>query len=158
MTDQTEPTGVIAVTVEQVKTWFDDDDVLLVDVREASEYDQEHIPGARLMPLSVFDPVAFPVLTEKKVVIHCAVGRRSQTAGEELIKAGLRNVRHMTGGIVEWKERGYATEVQAELERRISATKKRLEELIHPPTEGDESNGLHMIRMAHVGDDVEEVE
>ncbi len=38
------------------------------------------------------------------------------------------------------------------------ATKKRLEELIHPPTEGEETNGLHMIRMAKVGDEVEEVE
>jgi len=39
------------------------------------------------------------------------------------------------------------------------ATKKRLEELIHPATaEGDDTNGLHMIRMAHVGDDVEAVE
>lgn len=38
------------------------------------------------------------------------------------------------------------------------ATKKHLEELIHPPVEVDEEDGLHMIRMAHVGDDVEELE
>jgi NitT/TauT family transport system ATP-binding protein len=38
------------------------------------------------------------------------------------------------------------------------ATKKRLEELIHPPVTDDDTDGLHMIRMAHVGDDVEDVE
>jgi NitT/TauT family transport system ATP-binding protein len=41
------------------------------------------------------------------------------------------------------------------------ATKARLEALIHPPqTEGDEEEQIrpHMIRMAHVGDDVEDVE
>jgi NitT/TauT family transport system ATP-binding protein len=38
------------------------------------------------------------------------------------------------------------------------ATKKRLEELIHPPTTDDDADGLHMIRMAHVGDDVEVME
>jgi len=38
------------------------------------------------------------------------------------------------------------------------ATKKRLEELIHPPTQEDDADGLHMIRMVHVGDDVEPVE
>lgn len=38
------------------------------------------------------------------------------------------------------------------------ATKKRLEELIHPPGEEDDGDGLHMIRMAHVGDDVEVME
>jgi NitT/TauT family transport system ATP-binding protein len=38
------------------------------------------------------------------------------------------------------------------------ATKKRLEELIHPPQPEDDTDGLHMIRMVHVGDDVEAVE
>jgi NitT/TauT family transport system ATP-binding protein len=38
------------------------------------------------------------------------------------------------------------------------ATKKRLEELIHPPQPEDDSDGLHMIRMVRVGDDVEAVE
>jgi NitT/TauT family transport system ATP-binding protein len=38
------------------------------------------------------------------------------------------------------------------------ATKKRLEQLIHPPSADDETDGLHMIRMAHVGDEVETIE
>jgi NitT/TauT family transport system ATP-binding protein len=38
------------------------------------------------------------------------------------------------------------------------ATKKRLEELIHPPARDDDADGLHMIRMAHVGDEVETLE
>lgn len=112
MAENEENPGVVDVDVDTVKAWFDAGDILLVDVREVSEYDQEHIPGARLMPLSVFDPSAFPVLTEKHVVIHCALGQRSRTAGEKLLAAGLPNVRHMAGGIVEWKARGFATEVQ----------------------------------------------
>lgn len=40
------------------------------------------------------------------------------------------------------------------------ATKKRLEELIHPPEEDDDLNEdkLHMIRMTRVGDEVEDIE
>ncbi|MFT4777148.1 MAG: NitT/TauT family transport system ATP-binding protein [Oleispira sp.] len=38
------------------------------------------------------------------------------------------------------------------------ATKRRLEELIHPPTEENEDDNLHMIRMTRVGDDVEDIE
>lgn len=39
------------------------------------------------------------------------------------------------------------------------ATKKRLEELIHPPSEADdEEESLHLIRMAKVGDEVEDIE
>jgi NitT/TauT family transport system ATP-binding protein len=38
------------------------------------------------------------------------------------------------------------------------ATKKRLEELIHPPEHDDEEDSLHLIRMTRVGDDVEDIE
>lgn len=39
------------------------------------------------------------------------------------------------------------------------ATKKRLEELIHPPQkDDDEEDSLHLIRMTRVGDDVEDIE
>lgn len=38
------------------------------------------------------------------------------------------------------------------------ATKKRLEELIHPPGDDDESESMSMIRLAQVGDDVETVD
>ena len=60
MTKSNNTPGVIDVDVNTAKAWFDDDEILLVDVREVSEYDQEHIPGARLMPLSVFDPKWLP--------------------------------------------------------------------------------------------------
>jgi NitT/TauT family transport system ATP-binding protein len=35
------------------------------------------------------------------------------------------------------------------------ATKQRLEELIHPPSEGEDEEPLHMVRMVRVGDNVE---
>ena len=36
------------------------------------------------------------------------------------------------------------------------ATRKRVDELIHPPSEADdEDDSLHMVRLTHVGDDVE---
>jgi NitT/TauT family transport system ATP-binding protein len=44
------------------------------------------------------------------------------------------------------------------LSAEFLATKKRLEDLIHPPSEESASEDLHMVRMAYVGDDVEAVE
>lgn len=38
------------------------------------------------------------------------------------------------------------------------ATKKRLEELIHPPQEDTEEDNLHLIRMTQVGDEVEDID
>lgn len=110
----TPQTEVQAADVKQVKHWLDRNEILLVDVRETSEYDKEHIAGALLLPLSSFEADMFPKLPGKKVVLHCAVGKRSEAAGKMLIKEGRTGVIHMTGGIVAWKAAGYATEVQLE--------------------------------------------
>lgn len=113
MTDTPQAT-VAAADARQVKHWLDRNEILLVDVRETSEYEVEHIAGAVLLPLSSFEPEMFPSLPGKKVVLHCAVGKRSEAAGKMLLKEGHGDVIHMTGGIQAWKAAGYATEVQLE--------------------------------------------
>lgn len=103
---------VIGVDTATVHEWLTNDEVVLVDVRETSEYDQEHIPGSMLLPMSSFDSELFPKFSDKKVVLHCAVGKRSEAAGKMLANEGYEGAIHMTGGIQEWKAAGYATEVQ----------------------------------------------
>lgn len=105
-------TEVIGVDVATVHSWLGNDEIVLVDVRETSEFDQEHIPGAMLLPMSAFDPELFPTVPGKKVVLHCAVGKRSEAAGKMLLNEGYDGAIHMIGGIQEWKAAGYATEVQ----------------------------------------------
>ncbi len=98
--------------VRQIKEWLDRNEILLVDVRETSEYDAEHIAGALLLPLSSFDAEMFPTLPGKRLVLHCAVGKRSEAAGKMLLNEGHSEVLHMTGGMDAWKAAGYATEIQ----------------------------------------------
>lgn len=107
-----EPKIVESADAKTVKEWYDRNEILLVDVRETSEFEVEHIPGALLLPLSSFDPEFFPTLPGKKIVIHCAVGKRSEAAGKMLLNEGHPGVIHMTGGLDAWKAAGYATEVQ----------------------------------------------
>ncbi|MEE9333634.1 MAG: HigA family addiction module antitoxin [Granulosicoccaceae bacterium] len=104
--------GVQSIDASQVKKWLDQDKIVLVDVRETSEYDQEHIPGSMLLPLSKFDPEIFPTVPGKMIVLHCAVGKRSESAGKMLISEGHTGAVHLTGGIEAWKAAGYATEIQ----------------------------------------------
>jgi len=111
MTDK-EPRIVQAADVKQIKDWLDRNEILLVDVRETSEYEVEHIAGALLLPLSSFDPEYFPTLPGKNIVLHCAVGKRSEAAGKMLLNEGHKDIVHMTGGMDAWKAAGYATEVQ----------------------------------------------
>ena len=104
--------SVQAADVKQIKDWLDRNEILLVDVRETSEYEAEHIAGALLLPLSSFDAEFFPTLPGKKIVLHCAVGKRSEAAGKMLLNEGHAEIIHMTGGMDAWKAAGYATEIQ----------------------------------------------
>ncbi|MEE9427186.1 MAG: HigA family addiction module antitoxin [Paracoccaceae bacterium] len=112
LNEQIEKPSVQAADAAKVKEWYDRNEILLVDVRETSEFEIEHIPGALLLPLSSFDPEIFPTLPGKKVVLHCAIGKRSAAAGKMLLKEGHQDVIHLTGGIEAWKAAGYATEIQ----------------------------------------------
>jgi len=83
-------------------------EILLVDVREAHEYGTERIPGALLMPLSTFDPHALPVDSPRRVVLHCAAGKRSAMAAEMAQQAGIAVNAHMGEGMMGWKQAGLA--------------------------------------------------
>lgn len=103
---------VISVDVATISEWLANDEAVLVDVRETSEFDLEHIPGALLQPMSVFDPELFPKVPGKKLVLHCAIGKRSEAAGKMLLQHGHENVMHMSGGLQAWKEADYEVEEQ----------------------------------------------
>lgn len=82
--------------------------LILLDVREASEFAREHIAGARLMPLSQFGAQlnAAQLPRGKPIVVCCASGQRSQSALRKLAAAGFTNVAHIDGGLAAWKAGG----------------------------------------------------
>ncbi|NKB18809.1 MAG: rhodanese-like domain-containing protein [Pseudanabaena sp. CRU_2_10] len=94
------------VNAEALKQWLDKDSVTLVDVREPSEYADEHIPGAILFPLSRFDPANIPSNPNKTLVLYCRSGKRSGQAAQKLLAAGFDEVIHLRCGLSDWKEKG----------------------------------------------------
>ncbi len=100
----------VVVTPQAISDWLDAGEIVLVDVRETKEYDREHIAGALLLPLSELDVDVFPVLADKPLVLHCAIGKRSEAAAKMLLKAGYNRVLHMEGGLTAWKEAGLPIE------------------------------------------------
>lgn len=97
-----------ATTLKQLMV---EDGVLLIDVREKNEFAAEHIPGAKLMPLSHFDPGRISNEAHRKIVLQCQSGNRSAKAADKMFTAGFREVVHLTGGLPTWKAAGYQTEV-----------------------------------------------
>jgi len=101
------PTSVVHdIDPVTLQRWLDHDQAILVDVREPDEYAHQHIAGARLMPLSRFDPSTLPSAAGKTLVLQCNSGNRSRQIGEQL--AGEWH--HLEGGIQAWKRAGLPVE------------------------------------------------
>jgi rhodanese-related sulfurtransferase len=100
------------VSAEQVKDDLASGRITLIDVREPAEYAAERIPGARLMPLSTFDPAKAPTGNDR-VVLHCRTGNRSAKAAQKVLNAGHEQAFHLQGGIEAWKGAGFPTERDA---------------------------------------------
>ena len=92
------------------KAWLDSRNAVMVDVRETSEFEFENVPGSVLLPLSFLDPDTFPPITDKKVIIVCAIGKRGEAARKQLADAGLPNIHNLLGGLDAWKKAGLPTQ------------------------------------------------
>ena len=75
----------------------------LLDVRQPSEYEIEHIPGARLIPLPGLKDGRSQLDSQKPVVVYCAIGGRSLAAAQLLAGLGFKEVYNLQGGIKAWQ-------------------------------------------------------
>jgi rhodanese-related sulfurtransferase len=105
------PDQVFYVTAAQIDAWRREGAAVIVDVREQNEWDEAHIPGAILMPLSTFDPAKIPDPQGKHMVFHCRSGRRCGLAAEKAVAAGYTGViKRMEGGFLAWSAAGFDSE------------------------------------------------
>ncbi len=95
------------ITVSELKKRLDNNDVLLIDVREPAEHRSECIDGAHLIPLSEISLDRLPS-TKSPIVIHCKSGKRSAAACAKLLASDPSlDVYSLEGGISMWSEAGY---------------------------------------------------
>lgn len=91
------------ITAEDAALIMGSEDVLVVDVRRADEYEAGHIPGAINLPNEEIDGTEPPALPNKdaRLILYCRTGVRSKEAAEKLKGLGYTNISDM-GGIVDW--------------------------------------------------------
>ena len=79
-----------------------------VDVREAGEWEQGHIPGAHLVAKSRLEQEIEALVPDRStpVLLYCAAGVRSLFAGQTLRAMGYADVASMSGGFEQWKSLG----------------------------------------------------
>jgi glyoxylase-like metal-dependent hydrolase (beta-lactamase superfamily II)/rhodanese-related sulfurtransferase len=92
--------------------WLEEhlDDVQIVDVREHDEFDGPlgHIPNAISIPLGELAQRAGEIDTSRPVVTVCRAGGRSTQATVLLKRNGLSDIANLNGGMLRWRDRGYA--------------------------------------------------
>lgn len=89
------------ITQEEAKEMMDNEEAIILDVREQDEYDSGHIPGAILLPVDTIDEdTAAEAIPGKDstVLVYCRSGNRSKTASSTLAELGYTNV-YEFGGI-----------------------------------------------------------
>jgi len=74
----------------------------LLDVRQPGEYDAEHLPGAKLIPLPELGARLSELDPGRPTVVYCAIGGRSRVAAQVLAGKGFREVLNLSGGIKAW--------------------------------------------------------
>ncbi|HKY54329.1 MAG TPA: rhodanese-like domain-containing protein, partial [Anaerolineales bacterium] len=79
----------------------------LVDVRQTSEWNAGHIPGAIHFEGGRIANEEIPFTQDKPLVIQCASGNRSMVAISVLKRRGFRNLIQVEGGINQWKKNGF---------------------------------------------------
>ena len=103
------PTQVQEALAEQHEAKRDQQDIVLVDVREKNEWNEGYIPGAIHVPRGFLELQIEEAVPDKSktVVLYCAGGVRSLIAGKTLQEMGYGKAISMSGGFGGWKGQGY---------------------------------------------------
>ena len=94
------------ITVQEAHESLGSGDILFLDVRTRQEFVNEgRIKNAMLIPVNVLERrlTDLEQYRDKKIIVYCKSGRRSQIATEILNKNNF-NAYNMDGGFLAWKE------------------------------------------------------
>lgn len=96
------------ITAVELQTRLEQDDIILLDVRPAVEYEAAHLPGAVSLPWTEVAQRQQELTRDKTIVAYCR-GPYCVYADEalaELAQAGWQ-VARLEEGVLEWQEAGY---------------------------------------------------
>ncbi len=81
---------------------------VLLDAREANEYNVSHLEGAKNIGYDKFELKNVENIAKNTpIVVYCSIGYRSEKIGEQLKAQGYTNVSNLYGSIFEWTNKGF---------------------------------------------------
>ena len=94
------------ISLAETKVLLKDEEVQLIDLRSATEYNAGHIAQAENIFVGTLTDNLDKISKDKKVIIHCQSGDRSTIGYSILVKNGFKNVFNFSGSINEWVNAG----------------------------------------------------
>ncbi|MEH7086872.1 sulfurtransferase TusA family protein [Neobacillus drentensis] len=78
------------------------ENIVVIDVREAVEYAFNHIPNAISIPLGELEERINEVNKQDQIIVVCQTGNRSDLAAQKLVDKGFTNVINVVPGMSQW--------------------------------------------------------
>lgn len=97
--------GIDQVNPFEAIRQLNDEQAVVVDVRESKEFQEGHLKNAVHIPLGDLKTRLGELdkFKNKSVIAYCRSGQRSFSACKQLKKAGFETVRNLQGGIMAWE-------------------------------------------------------
>lgn len=93
------------IDVDQGKKLIDENDVIVVDVRDSTAFRSAHIENARHVNDHNVQEFIETADKTKPLLIYCYHGFTSQGAAEYFASSGFKNVFSLEGGFESWRTR-----------------------------------------------------
>ncbi|NNJ98431.1 MAG: rhodanese-like domain-containing protein [Gammaproteobacteria bacterium] len=85
---------------------MNNDDAVVLDVREAADFNNGHIKSAKNIPLTALKSQLDSMADDKNkpILAYCRSGNVSGKACRILKSSGFSNVHNLAGGVLNWQE------------------------------------------------------
>jgi rhodanese-related sulfurtransferase/TusA-related sulfurtransferase len=90
------------VTNEELENKRNENNSVVLDVRESAEYAFNHIPNAISIPMGELEDRLNELNKEAEIYVVCRTGSRSDLAAQKLAEKGFTNVINVVPGMSEW--------------------------------------------------------
>ncbi|WP_017755074.1 sulfurtransferase TusA family protein [Calidifontibacillus oryziterrae] len=100
--DHIEKTHPNVVNNQELEAKLNDENIMVVDVREYAEYGFNHIPNSLSIPLGELEIRMSELDKNKEIYVICRTGNRSDLAARKLAENGFQNVYNVIPGMTEW--------------------------------------------------------
>jgi hydroxyacylglutathione hydrolase len=98
------------ISLADLKGRLEQDNLVVLDVRDVTEWRAGHIPGSQNIPVGRLDQRLGEIPRHGRLVVHCQTGPRAAIAAGLLRTRGFRDVHLFSTGFAEWRAAGQPVE------------------------------------------------